>query len=99
VDKTCNIHMEGEKCTRNLKRKDHFVRRMRIILKLILETQCALVQTGLTNNVVISSKSNNDHIFKYGSNSDKLRTCEREISSSHGGEYDVQSCLLGCTAV
>jgi hypothetical protein len=27
---------------------------------------------------------------------DKL-TCE--ISSSHGGEYDVQSCLLGCTAV
>jgi hypothetical protein len=21
-----------------------------------------------------------------------------EISSSHGGEYDVQSCLLGCTA-
>jgi hypothetical protein len=23
----------------------------------------------------------------------------REISSSHGGEYDVPSCLLGCTAV
>jgi hypothetical protein len=22
-----------------------------------------------------------------------------EISSSHGGEYDVYSCLLGCTAV
>jgi hypothetical protein len=22
-----------------------------------------------------------------------------EISSSHGGEYDVQYCLLGCTAV
>jgi hypothetical protein len=22
-----------------------------------------------------------------------------EISSSHGGEYDVQSCLLGYTAV
>jgi hypothetical protein len=22
-----------------------------------------------------------------------------EISSSHGDEYDVQSCLLGCTAV
>jgi hypothetical protein len=22
-----------------------------------------------------------------------------KISSSHGGEYDVQSCLLGCTAV
>jgi hypothetical protein len=22
-----------------------------------------------------------------------------EISSSHGGEYDVQSCVLGCTAV
>jgi hypothetical protein len=22
---------------------------------------------------------------------------ECEISSSHGGEYDVQSCLLGCT--
>jgi hypothetical protein len=26
-----------------------------------------------------------------------IRSCE--ISSSHGGEYDVQSCLLGCTAV
>jgi hypothetical protein len=25
------------------------------------------------------------------------KTCE--ISSSHGGEYDVQSCLLGYTAV
>jgi hypothetical protein len=24
---------------------------------------------------------------------------KREISSSHGGEYDVQSCLLGYTAV
>jgi hypothetical protein len=23
----------------------------------------------------------------------------REISSSHGGEYDVQNYLLGCTAV
>jgi hypothetical protein len=23
----------------------------------------------------------------------------REISSSHGGEYEVQICLLGCTAV
>jgi hypothetical protein len=23
----------------------------------------------------------------------------KEISSSHGGEYDVQSCLLGYTAV
>jgi hypothetical protein len=23
----------------------------------------------------------------------------REISSSHGGEYEVQNCLLGCTAV
>jgi hypothetical protein len=22
-----------------------------------------------------------------------------EISSSHGGEYDVQNCLLGCTAL
>jgi hypothetical protein len=22
-----------------------------------------------------------------------------EISSSHGGEYDVQNCFLGCTAV
>jgi hypothetical protein len=22
-----------------------------------------------------------------------------KISSSHGGEYDVQSCFLGCTAV
>jgi hypothetical protein len=24
---------------------------------------------------------------------------ESEISSSHGGEYEVQNCLLGCTAV
>jgi hypothetical protein len=28
---------------------------------------------------------------------DKGNVCE--ISSFHGGEYDVQSCLLGCTAV
>jgi hypothetical protein len=28
-----------------------------------------------------------------------LSTLSCEISSSHGGEYDVQSCLLGCTAV
>jgi hypothetical protein len=26
-----------------------------------------------------------------------IKLCE--ISSSHGGEYDVQNCLLGCTAV
>jgi hypothetical protein len=26
-----------------------------------------------------------------------LYTCE--ISGFHGGEYDVQNCLLGCTAV
>jgi hypothetical protein len=26
-------------------------------------------------------------------------TVKCEISSSHGGEYDVQSCLLGCNAV
>jgi hypothetical protein len=25
--------------------------------------------------------------------------CECEISSSHGGGYDVQNCVLGCTAV
>jgi hypothetical protein len=25
--------------------------------------------------------------------------CFCEISSSHGGEYDVQSCLLGCSEV
>jgi hypothetical protein len=31
------------------------------------------------------------------SRSSKFLFCE--ISSSHGGEYDVQSCLLGCTAV
>jgi hypothetical protein len=32
---------------------------------------------------------------------DKLQTMENtcEISSSHGSEYDVQSCLLGYTAV
>jgi hypothetical protein len=29
-----------------------------------------------------------------------LRTTQpHEISSSHGGEYEVQICLLGCTAV
>jgi hypothetical protein len=36
-------------------------------------------------------------------NRQKAYTCKDiifcEISSSHGGEYDVQSCLLGCTAV
>jgi hypothetical protein len=26
-----------------------------------------------------------------------FRVVDCEISSSHGGEYDVQSCLLGCT--
>jgi hypothetical protein len=35
--------------------------------------------------------------FKAASVEDLLYLCE--ISSSHGGEYDVQSCLLGCTAV
>jgi hypothetical protein len=28
---------------------------------------------------------------------DTINICE--ISSSHGGEYEVQNCLLGCTAV
>jgi hypothetical protein len=32
-----------------------------------------------------------------GSISNNYGICE--ISSSHGGEYDVQSCLLGYTAV
>jgi hypothetical protein len=32
---------------------------------------------------------------KCGSNDNKVS----EISSSHGGEYDVQSCLLGYTAM
>jgi hypothetical protein len=35
--------------------------------------------------------------FKVTSACSDLYICE--ISSSHGGEYDVQSCLLGCTAV
>jgi hypothetical protein len=26
-------------------------------------------------------------------------SCSCEISSSHGGVYDVQNCLLGCTAM
>jgi glutamate racemase len=36
---------------------------------------------------------------------EEIHTCQKnwkelcEISSSHGGEYDVQNCLLGCTAV
>jgi hypothetical protein len=34
---------------------------------------------------------------KWSRKIDLNRACE--ISSSHGGEYDVQSCLLGCTAV
>jgi hypothetical protein len=33
----------------------------------------------------------------FGHSSKGSVTCE--ISSSHGGEYDVQSCLLGYTAV
>jgi hypothetical protein len=28
-----------------------------------------------------------------------VKTSLCEISSSHGGEYDVENCLLGCTAV
>jgi hypothetical protein len=35
--------------------------------------------------------------FKISSHLHLYLSCE--ISSSHGGEYDVQSCLLGCTAV
>jgi hypothetical protein len=31
------------------------------------------------------------------SNQEQFLTCE--ISSSHGGEYEVQICLLGCTAM
>jgi hypothetical protein len=36
----------------------------------------------------------------YGWMQEFKRNCwQCEISSSHGGEYDVQNCLLGCTAV
>jgi hypothetical protein len=36
-------------------------------------------------------------LFAITFHSERVNSCE--ISSSHGGEYDVQSCLLGCTAV
>jgi hypothetical protein len=36
--------------------------------------------------------------IKSFANNGNLRTFLCEISSSHGGEYDVQNCLLGCTA-
>jgi hypothetical protein len=36
----------------------------------------------------------------HGANDQTVEDIEHcEISSSHGGEYDVQSCLLGYTAV
>jgi hypothetical protein len=31
--------------------------------------------------------------------SSEHQTLTCEISSSHGGEHEVESCLLGCTAV
>jgi hypothetical protein len=42
----------------------------------------------LNSKLPLQSKESLSNIFDEG--------CE--ISSSHGGEYDVQSCLLGCTA-
>jgi hypothetical protein len=35
------------------------------------------------------------NLLKYNENNNGFR----EISSSHGGEYEVKNCLLGCTAV
>jgi hypothetical protein len=50
---------------------------------------------GDEHDVVIKSGQSLNILIFY-------RPCIRElveISSSHGGEYDVQSCLLGYTAV
>jgi hypothetical protein len=35
----------------------------------------------------------------WGGGGESVNFFQFEISSSHGGEYDVQSCLLGYTAV
>jgi hypothetical protein len=40
----------------------------------------------------ISDNNDDDNMYNNNNN-----TCE--ISGSHGGEYDVQSCILGCTAM
>jgi hypothetical protein len=37
--------------------------------------------------------------FQSGFKNHELMKYLYEISSSHGGEHDVQNCLLGCTAV
>jgi hypothetical protein len=47
----------------------------------------------LTIDVNISESDRNSLLLRFKTSS----ICE--ISSSHGGEYDVQSCLLGYTAV
>jgi hypothetical protein len=42
-------------------------------------------------------KFNPKIVVYYGVKMNREVGSSREISSSHGGEYDVQSCLLGCT--
>jgi hypothetical protein len=46
---------------------------------------------------VIKLKEYVEHTVRTHQHNTSSTLCE--ISSSHGGEYDVQSCLLGCTAV
>jgi hypothetical protein len=56
---------------------------------------------GMAYNAIIPNC--HFHIFHdyFGSNvvDEKVFCVKCEISSSHGGKYDVQSCLLGYTAV
>jgi hypothetical protein len=39
------------------------------------------------------------YVWKIPNNTFENQFIACEISSSHGGEYEVQICLLGCTAV
>jgi hypothetical protein len=66
---------------------------------------------AVRSNVALNNAEEEDHTYQISETGDpkwrnfagfvrlitRLLLCE--ISSSHGGEYDVQNCLLGYTAV
>jgi hypothetical protein len=49
----------------------------------------------------LRAKTEKNHVYTFPSTllSTHPTFQQGEISSSHGGEYEVQNCLLGCTAV
>jgi hypothetical protein len=53
----------------------------------------------MMETVRTSETSVDNHFTRQYNPEDSSEHQTREISSSHGGEYDVQSCLLGYTAV